>query len=207
MFMKFIWKIAAGLSATVLTSGQALAHHAMGGEMPSTFAEGLISGLAHPVIGLDHLAFIIAAGVIAGVLGLGRFAPLAFVGASIAGVLVHLSLVDLPAVELVIALSVVIAGGLLAMAAGRLGGGVWMAIFALAGIFHGYAYGESIVGAETTPLAAYLVGLFVIQSVIAVVAHAAASGRNWLPQALEPRLVGAAAFGVGLSALVGQVVG
>ena len=207
MFMTFNWKFAAGLSAAILTSGPAMAHHAMDGEMPSTLVEGLVSGLAHPVIGLDHLAFIIAAGVIAAVLGLNRFAPLAFVGASIAGVLIHLALVDLPAVELVIALSVVIAGGLLAMAAGRLGGGVWMAIFALAGIFHGYAYGESIVGAETTPLAAYLVGLFVIQSVIAVVAHAAASGRHWLPQALEPRLVGAAAFGVGLSALVGQVFG
>ena len=31
------------------------------------------------------------------------------------------------------------------------------------GILHGYAYGESIVGAETTPLLAYLVGFAVIQ--------------------------------------------
>lgn len=33
----------------------ALAHHAMGNTTPNTFAEGLVSGLAHPIIGLDHL--------------------------------------------------------------------------------------------------------------------------------------------------------
>ena len=27
----------------------------MGGKTPSTFAEGLLSGLGHPVIGPDHL--------------------------------------------------------------------------------------------------------------------------------------------------------
>src|SRR5438552_1104114 len=40
----------------------AWAHHFMGGGPPETFAQGLLSGLGHPVIGLDHAAFILAAG-------------------------------------------------------------------------------------------------------------------------------------------------
>ena len=43
----------------------ALAHHPFGGETPRTIAEGLLSGLGHPVIGLDHLAFTVAIGTIA----------------------------------------------------------------------------------------------------------------------------------------------
>ena len=206
--MKFMSKVVAGAALFSLAgAGASHAHHAMDGEMPSTLFEGFVSGLAHPVIGLDHLAFIVAAGVIAGVLRLDRLAPVGFVAASIAGVLLHLALIDLPAVEVVIALSVVVAGGMLALSSGRIPGGAWIALFVLAGIFHGYAYGESIVGAETTPLVAYLVGLFMVQSAIAVAAYLIATGKNWLPQALEPRLAGAAVFGVGLSALVGQVVG
>jgi urease accessory protein len=46
-------------------------------------------------------------------------------------------------------------------------------LFAAVGIVHGYALGESIVGAEPSPLGAYLAGLLVIQTVIAVAAYAA----------------------------------
>ncbi|WRH65888.1 MAG: HupE/UreJ family protein [Planktothrix sp. GU0601_MAG3] len=37
----------------------------------------------------------------------------------------------------------------------------------VAGLFHGYAYGESIMGAEMTPLISYLAGFTVIQLTIA----------------------------------------
>jgi urease accessory protein len=42
-----------------------------------------------------------------------------------------------------------------------------------AGIFHGYAYGESIIGAEMTPLLAYLAGFALIQLIIAFAAYQA----------------------------------
>lgn len=206
--MKNRFSGAALVAATLsLIAAPARAHHAMGGEMPTTLTDGLVSGLAHPVIGVDHLAFIIAAGVIAAVAGLGRLAPIAFVAASIAGVALHIALLELPAVELVIALSVVLGGGLLAYSARSGQALLWLALFAVAGVFHGYAYGESIVGAETTPLVAYLVGLAIIQSVIAAIAYEVTASRNWLPQSVAPRLVGAAAFGVGISATVGQIFG
>ena len=39
---------------------------------------------------------------------------------------------------------------------------------ALAGIFHGHAYGEGIFGAEPTPLVAYLIGFTIIQLAISL---------------------------------------
>lgn len=184
----------------------ALAHHAMGGATPSTFVEGFLSGLGHPIIGLDHLAFIVSAGLIAGLAGRGLWLPVAFVAASIAGVFLHVGELDLPVAEPVIGVSVLAIGGLLALARGNLGRGVWIAVFAVVGVFHGYAYGEAIVGAEPTPLWAYLAGLAVIQSLVAVGVAALASRRSWTPAALTPRLAGAAVFGIGLTAVVGQIV-
>ena len=33
--------------------------------MPTTFLEGLQSGLSHPALGLDHVAFLVTLGVVA----------------------------------------------------------------------------------------------------------------------------------------------
>ena len=76
------------LASSFAFATPAFAHHMMGGKLPSTFGEGFLSGLGHPVIGLDHLAFIVAAGVIAGAAGLGLWMPAVFVAASIFGVFV-----------------------------------------------------------------------------------------------------------------------
>jgi urease accessory protein len=145
-------------------SGPALAHHAMDGQTPQTFAQGFLSGLAHPVIGLDHLAFLIAAVLLSCVLqGAARYlTPLLFVAATIGGTVVHLGALDIPYSETLVALSVLLAGVL--VLARRYPGGLALGLFFLvAGILHGYAYGESIIGAETTPLLAYLAGFALIQ--------------------------------------------
>ena len=47
----------AAAMAILLTASPAFAHHAMGGGVPSTLGQGLLSGFGHPVIGVDHLAF------------------------------------------------------------------------------------------------------------------------------------------------------
>src|SRR5216117_1537707 len=49
-------------TALAVLPRMAWAHHFMGGGLPETIAQGLLSGLGHPVIGLDHAAFIAAAG-------------------------------------------------------------------------------------------------------------------------------------------------
>ena len=70
---------ALALALTVATVLSAQAHHVMGGRTPETFMQGLLSGLAHPVIGLDHLAFIVAMGVAAGVATLNLAIPVVFI--------------------------------------------------------------------------------------------------------------------------------
>jgi urease accessory protein len=192
-------------SALLLSVAPAAAHHVMGGGMPSTFGQGLLSGLGHPVIGPDHLAFLIAVGVAVGVGGLNLALPVVFVAASAIGVAFHVQGFDLPGTELIVAASVVIVGMLIAR--GReLPLAVWAGLFGLAGLAHGYAYGESIFGAEPTPLGAYLLGLVIIQSVLAVGVAMLwrMSGLN--VSSIAPRLAGAVVVGVGLAALIGQLV-
>ncbi|MFP3339697.1 HupE/UreJ family protein, partial [Micrococcus sp. SIMBA_131] len=73
-----------------------------------------------------------------------------------------------------------------------------------AAVFHGLAYGEAIIGAETGPLGAYLLGFSVIQMAIAGAAFVAGKwalsrGSSAL---LVTRNVGASLItGVGLTAL------
>ena len=130
-----------------LMTASASAHHVMGGKIPTTFAEGFLSGLGHPVIGPDHLAFLLAIGVAVGVGGLNLVLPLLFVVASAIGVTLHVNGVNLPGAEIVVAVSVLFAGFLIAR--GRaLPVSLWAILFAAAGLFHGYAFGEFIFGAE-----------------------------------------------------------
>ena len=193
--------VAAGL---FVSGGTASAHHLMGGKLPSTFAEGVLSGVGHPIIGPDHLAFLVALGIAVGVSRISLVNPFLFLVAMACGVVAHVAAVNIPAAELVVAVSVLVAGILLALDR-RIPAGLWLAIFAVAGFFHGYAYGESIYGAEPTPLIAYLVGLVAVQTALTVgVALAARS--VWTASGIAPRLVGAAVSGVGFAVLVAQII-
>ena len=157
---------ALALAALALFATPALAHHVMDGELPSTFAQGLLSGLAHPVIGLDHLAFVVALGIGAALLHGPLVVIAAFVTMSMAGVLIHLTRLDIPMVESLVSFSVLLAG--LALIWSRsVAGSVWLAIAAVAGLVHGYAFGEAIVGAERAVVGAYLIGLALVMAAIA----------------------------------------
>lgn len=147
-----------------------LAHHPLGGEIPHTFSTGFLSGLGHPVIGFDHLVFTIAIGLLAAFKNrLGAIVPVAFTIATAIGTGVHLLSIDLPLPEIVISASISIVGVLLAKE--NQINVAWLTIIvAIAGIFHGYAYGESIIGAETIALASYLLGFSLIQLVISAIA-------------------------------------
>lgn len=179
----------------------------MGGRTPVTFGEGLLSGLGHPVIGIDHLAFIVAVGLVVGVAGLSLAAPAIFIAASAVGVALHVAGLSLPLAEWVVAGTVLVAGSMIAWGAAMVGTArnlVWLALFAVAGLFHGYAYGESIFGAETTPLVAYLIGLVAVQS--AVACAVALIARHTAEMAFKSRLAGAAIAGIGLAVLAGHLV-
>lgn len=156
--------------ATLMLAAPAMAHHPFGGDAPQTVFQGMLSGLGHPVIGLDHFTFVVAVGLLAAVLRRGLWVPVVFLWAAIAGTGLHLAELNLPVPELVISASVLLFG-LLAVTRRQLSTSAVMALTAVAGIFHGYAYGEAIIGAEPMPIGAYLAGFTVMQGAIAYAAY------------------------------------
>lgn len=124
------------LTALCLFAGTASAHTG------SHTATGFVDGLAHPLLGLDHLFAMIAIGLWAAQQG-GRAlwaVPAAFVGAMLLGGVLAWTGGVLPLVETAIAVSVLVLGVLIATRRqwAVTAGMVLSATFAL---FHGYAHG------------------------------------------------------------------
>lgn len=200
-------RLSSGLIVLAFSGVPAFAHHLMGGHTPATFGEGILSGLGHPVIGLDHFAAVVAVGCLAAAHRAAYPLVVAFVLAMMAGAAVHLHGATVPGAEILVALSV-IALGVLMLGDRQLPVGAALVLFAMVGAVHGYALGESIYGAEPTPLSAYLLGLAMIQSAIALAAATVARSIMRRREAdLSPlRLVGAGIAGIGLAVLMQQVI-
>lgn len=190
----------------LLMAAPVLAHHPLGGAAPTSFWHGFLSGLGHPVIGLDHFAFIIAAGIASAFMGLRYLAPAVLIAATLVGCLVALSTGPLAQVELLVTASVALIG-IMVLSGRTIASPVYLAFFAIAGLFHGAAYAGAMVGAEPTPLVAYLIGLSVIQ-------YAIAAGMTFMTLqawkassalAIQPRLAGAVVAGVGLTFLLEHI--
>ena len=197
---------AAIFAASVLAAEPAFAHHLMGGHTPSTFMEGLLSGLGHPVIGIDHFAAVVAVGCLAAAHRAGAALAVAFVLAMMGGVALHLHGTSVPASELLVALSVISLGAIL-LRVPQLPVSAALGLFVVVGLTHGYALGESIYGAERSPLAAYLIGLAIIQGAVALgamtIARAVTRDRADL---VRLRLIGAGITGIGLAVLMQQLI-
>jgi urease accessory protein len=195
----------------LLFATKTLAHHAMGGVTPDNFFNGFLSGLAHPVIGLDHLAFVVASGLIAVGMEQGLLIPIAFVIATLIGTGIHLQGINLIFPEAIVALSVVVFGVILTLKKGlQSHSNLYTIALAtlgmIAGIFHGYAYGESIVGARVSALVAYLIGFTVIQLAIACGAFFLGTviKEKLANQAtLISKLIGLAIMAIGATFLIG----
>src|SRR5260370_24244663 len=99
----------------MLAPAEALAHHVMGGKVPVTFMQGFLSGLGHPIIGLDHFAAVVGVGILAALLGRGVRPVLAFSAAMIFGVALHLASANIPAAELLVRVSTLVICGLVAL--------------------------------------------------------------------------------------------
>lgn len=154
----------------LFVSASAVAHHPMGGETPETYLHGFLSGLAHPIIGMDHFAFIVGVGIVLGFgITRGFVAPLAFIGAAVIGTVSNWLGATVPFVETMVALSVLGVAATVFFKPQRqtlitLGG-------TAAAFCHGQAYGGAILGAESSPLITYLIGFSLIQVAIAATAY------------------------------------
>ena len=159
MFQRLI--PAAGLLA-LLAAGPVLAHHPMEAMhlVPTAFT-GLISGLAHPLLGVDHLLFLVALALV-GVQRSGRW-MIAMLAVGLGGTALGLALPGLPKAELLVALTLVVEGLVIAR---RLPVVLLVPAFAL----HGYVLSASVIGWEATPIAGYLVGLLVCQGALLLLA-------------------------------------
>ncbi len=192
--------------ALLVMAEPAFAHHLMGGRVPATFTDGLLSGLGHPVIGLDHFAAVVAVGCLAAAHRAAVMLAIGFVLAMIAGVALHVHGATVPGADILVAFSVIVLGA--QMLRGRqMPAGTALALFAAVGLLHGYALGESIYGSEPTPLFAYLLGLTVIQSAVALAAMNAT--RLMMRRTADfsaLRFAGAGIIGIGLAVLVQQIV-
>jgi urease accessory protein len=185
----------------VAVTEPAFAHHAMEGATPVTALQGLISGLAHPILGLDHFAAVIAVGGLAALARIGLRPVAGYVMFMMAGAALHAAGFGLPAAEPSVALSVLVLG--LVLADHRLRSAmILLTLFCATGFIHGYALGESIVGAEPAPLYAYFAGIAPIQFAVAFAAMHAAQWLISSGRATTLRLAGAAIAGVGLALFV-----
>ncbi len=206
--MKFSMRFLCLVITLACIAAPAAAHHPMDSALPQTFMQGLLSGLGHPVIGLDHAAFIICTGFVCALLERGLPGIGALIAGSLAGTALYLAGIGLPASEAGVALSVILIGGLVVARRSVLPVLMFVAL-GFAGIFHGYAYGESIIGAEPAPMGAYLLGFSLLQLGLAAAAFYA---HRWLiakRAALAPRVcavIGTASGIIGAGFLLGNLV-
>jgi len=188
----------------VIASGSAsLAHHPLAGMPMTSFSDGLLSGVGHPLLGFDHLFFVIAMGIAAAYTGYARSAPLAYIVAMVVGCLAMSFGVGLPLKETMIALSLLILGAV--VVSGRaLSLPMAVLLFTGFGLFHGSAFGDSLVEQEAAlgsqVLIGYLIGLAALQYAIAIAA-------GWFVKtvlgsanasAVNARLAGAVVAGIGV---------
>ena len=196
----------------LFTPTLAFAHHSLGGMPMVTFADGLLSGVGHPLLGFDHLFFVALVGI-AAIYTKQRFtSPMVYIVAMLFGCYAMSTGIGLPAKEVIIGLFLLTLGAVV-LSDKALSLLPAIAIFAGFGLFHGSAFGDALASQEAgiggQVLIGYLVGLSAIQYAIAL-------GAGWLvakvlgaltAQAIQARLACAVVTGVGLFLTLENVEG
>jgi urease accessory protein len=165
-----------------------------------TTLAGLAEGFWHPLTGLDHLAAMLAIGVWSAMAVRPVWlAPLAFVLMLALGALLGFAGVHVPAIEPMIAASLLVIGLLMVWRRGM----PWAAAAAVASVFavfHGAAHGSEMAGSPTwSALTGMVMGSALLHGAGVLVGQRMA-GRVWLQ-----RSTGGALALMGSSLLVGLV--
>ena len=160
-----LWLPTAGLALVLMgfaLAAPAHAHHLMDltGMTPSPLT-GFLSGLAHPILGPDHLLFLCALSL----LGLRRRAPwmLPLLAAGLLGSVVGLVLPGFPLAEAAVAFTLVVVAL------------IWLkhwpkALLLPAIALHGYVLSDAVIGWSQAPLAFYGFGLLLSQGLLLLLA-------------------------------------
>ncbi len=164
---------------------------------PSPLA-GFFSGLAHPVLGPDHLLFLLALSLV----GLRHRASwmLGLLATGLAGSALGLVIPGLPGAEALVSFTLVVMALVLM---GRLPVPVLIPAFAL----HGYVLSASVLGWTTMPIAFYLTGLLLGQGALLLLSLTVLRRLGARLSAPARQLLAAGLIGIGAawtwSALVG----
>ena len=177
------------LAAAAHTGADAGLHH------------GLAAGFLHPLAGPDHLAAMVAVGLWSALTARRAWpdllwAPLGFALMLLAGALLGLAGVQLPAVEPMIAASLLVLG-LLVFTQRRLPALAAAALVGVFAVFHGVAHGQELAGESgaALTLAGMLAATVLLHGAGIAIGWALRHGHRWVP-----RLAGTAVaiFGIAL---------
>jgi urease accessory protein len=189
--MRFV----AVLAAVAFFPGIAFAHTGF------HFESGFASGLAHPLLGIDHVLAMIGVGILAWQIG-GRALwamPAAFLAMMAAGGLAGFAAFDMPFVELGIALSIVAVGAAIAVRQ-TLPTALAACLVGFFAMFHGFAHGAEVPG--DAGALGYMAGFLVASGAL----HVAGLGVGRFAARLRPtalRFGGAAIALAGLAFVAG----
>ena len=161
------------LLAVLLLASPAFAHHpfGMGDSSALTPLQGLLSGIGHPLLGPDHLLFLLAIALIGLKRPLAWVVPLLAIGlaGSVVSQFIPLPEAIAPWAEALVSLSLA-AEGLIALSVLS---PLWLCpLIAL----HGFLLGSTIVGAEASPLFTYFLGLLLGQGALLLLVAAWSKG-------------------------------
>ena len=176
-------------TSLLILAPAAQAHHLMDLlHLQPTPLTGLLSGLAHPVLGPDHLVFLLALSLV----GLGHRSAwmLALLLTGLAGSLLGLVVPGLPGTEALVSATLMLEA-LVLLAQWPVG--LLLPAFGL----HGYALSSAVLGWTQGPLVTYLVGLFLGEGLLllalTVLRRLAAPGGEGLRRLLAGVLIGCGA--------------
>jgi urease accessory protein len=172
------------LAAVALFATAAAAHEGAGA------IGGFVSGLAHPVFGPDHVVAMVAVGLWGAFLGapaiwiLPVVFPLVMAFGGVLGILA----VPMPQVEAGIALSAIVLGLAVALAARP---PLWVAAIVVGGfaVFHGHAHGAELPAAANA--LAYSIGFVVATGLLHLSGIAFGLAVRWQAGRIAVRLAGA----------------
>jgi urease accessory protein len=186
-----LWLAAGALFLGLAMSEPVWAHTGAGG------LSGFMSGVAHPLFGPDHLVAMLAVGLWGSQLGNPALwvLPVTFPLIMAVGGFLGVVGVELPLVEMVIALSALVLGGMVAFA---LRPPLWLAgaMVAVFGLFHGNAHGLEL--PEAADPLAYAVGFVLATGFIHLAGIAFGLLGRWPAGAQAVRAGGAAVAAVGV---------